>query len=156
LDQVQVLRGCIPVNRPTALSIPRSIEAQRKAGRPLAVILATGRKDHMIRARKSIVVGLASLALVFGGNAASKANSSFQTQAFGPASTDFSGEFELNQFNPTLGTLLSVKIDFGLTFSTTITVTNNSTSTASSGTVRTEVQAGLTDTGTFSTVLSTL
>jgi len=103
----------------------------------------------MIQTRKHLVLGLTALALALGTCTLAKADTIvLGPQSFGPALTDFSGTFNFTQFNPALGTLNSVKIDLGTSFSTTITVTNSG-GTASTGTARTEVQDGLTD-GTFS------
>jgi len=103
----------------------------------------------MIQTRKHLVLGMAALALTLGASTLAKADTIVQGPlAFGPFLTDSSGTFTFNQFNPTLGTLNSVKIDLGTSFSTTITVTNSG-GTASTGTARTEVQDGLTD-GNFS------
>lgn len=105
----------------------------------------------MIQTRKNLVLGLAALTLALGASTLAKADTIVQgPQSFGPFLTDSSGNFVFNKFDPSLGSLQSVKVDLGLGFSTTITVTNSGTD-ASSGNVRTEVQAGVTDTGTFST-----
>ena len=61
--------------------------------------------------------------------------------------TDYNGVFNFAQFDPSLGSLISVQIDLATNFTSDITVTNTAAG-ASSGNVRTEVQDGLTD-GTF-------
>jgi len=71
------------------------------------------------------------------------------TQTF-TGTTDFGGVFNFAQFNPGLGALISVEIDMGTSFTSVITVTNNAQS-ASNGTVKTEVQDGISD-GSFSNV----
>ena len=60
--------------------------------------------------------------------------------------TDWTGTLSFPQFNPALGTLLSVQLDFSSTLTTTLTITNNSGS-ASSGTAKTELQVTVQDGG---------
>ena len=60
--------------------------------------------------------------------------------------TDWSSSLSFPQFNPALGTLLSVQLDFSSTLTTTLTITNNSGS-ASSGTAKTELQVTIQDGG---------
>ena len=60
--------------------------------------------------------------------------------------TDWSGTILFPQFNSGLGTLTSVELDLSAAFTTTLTVSNNSLS-ASSGTVKTEVQLTVQDGG---------
>jgi len=113
----------------------------------------------MIQTRKHLVLGMAALALTLGASALTQADTIVLGPQFNnggvPQSNDFSGTFSFAQFNPTLGTLQSVKIDLGSNFSTTIHVHNNSTTTDSTGNVRTEVQDGLTD-GSFTSVSNIL
>jgi hypothetical protein len=60
--------------------------------------------------------------------------------------TDWTGTLLFPQFDPSLGTLTSVELDLSSTFTTTLNVTNNGGS-ASSGTVKTEVQLTAQDAG---------
>ena len=60
--------------------------------------------------------------------------------------TDFSSSLSFPQFNPALGTLLSVELDFSSSLSTTLSITNNS-GTASSGTAKTGLQLTVQDGG---------
>ncbi len=60
--------------------------------------------------------------------------------------TDWTSSLSFPQFNPALGTLSSVELDLSGSFQTTITVSNTGTS-ASSGTVKTEVQYTVQDAG---------
>jgi len=71
------------------------------------------------------------------------------TQTF-TGTTDFGGVFNFAQFNPALGSLLSVEIDMGTSYDSQITVTNSAES-SSSGNVKLEIQDGISD-GTFSNV----
>lgn len=104
----------------------------------------------MLRTDKTLTLGLVAL-LVVGGSLTAHA----QTITLGPqsitATTDFSGSFFFTKFNPALGTLNSVVITLGNSMTSTLTVNNNSGS-ASTGLARTELQAGIADSGTtFST-----
>jgi hypothetical protein len=64
--------------------------------------------------------------------------------------TDWSGTLLFPQFNPSLGTLISVQLDFSSTLTTTLTVSNGSGS-ASSGTAKTELQVTVQDAGSHLT-----
>ena len=93
-------------------------------------------------------LGLASATLLFVSTAARAAvDGPYVTStpiAF--ALTDWSSSLTFPQFNPSLGTLLSVKLDLNGSLSTVLDVTNLSL-TASSGTVKTEVQFTVQDGG---------
>jgi hypothetical protein len=60
--------------------------------------------------------------------------------------TDWTSSLAFPQFNPSLGTLLSVQLDLSGSFQTLITVTNTSNS-SSSGTAKTEVMFTVQDAG---------
>ena len=60
--------------------------------------------------------------------------------------TDWTSGLPFPQFNPSLGTLLSVTLDLSSTFNTTLTVTNEASS-SSNGSARTEVQLTVQDSG---------
>ena len=60
--------------------------------------------------------------------------------------TDWTDTVGFAQFNPALGTLQSVTLDFSSALSTTLTVANSGTST-SSGSVKTELQVVVQDSG---------
>jgi hypothetical protein len=60
--------------------------------------------------------------------------------------TDWSGSLAFQQFDPTLGTLNSVELQFSSSLTTTLTVMNTSDS-SSSGNVKTELQVSVDDSG---------
>jgi len=62
------------------------------------------------------------------------------------ALTDWAGFLAFQQFNPTLGTLDSVELQFSSSLTTTLTVINTSGS-SSSGNVKTELQVSVDDSG---------
>ena len=79
-----------------------------------------------------------------------------QTQSLGPNTTstpiplttpvDWNKSLEFSQFNPALGTLISVELNLSTTLSTTLTITNAS-ATISSSTAFTELQITVQDVG---------
>jgi hypothetical protein len=60
--------------------------------------------------------------------------------------TDWTGSLAFAQFNPSLGTLDSVTLEFSSTLTTTLTI-NNTASSASSGSAKTELQVTVQDAG---------
>lgn len=95
-------------------------------------------------------LGLASATLLFVSTAARAAvdGPHVTSTPIAFALTDWSSSLTFPQFNPSLGTLLSVKLDLNGSLSTVLDVTNLSFSlTASSGTVKTEVQFTVQDGG---------
>ncbi len=62
--------------------------------------------------------------------------------------TDWSNALSFPQFNPSLGTLISVELDLSNSFSTTLTI-HNMAGTASSGTANTELQVTVLDPGNY-------
>jgi hypothetical protein len=65
----------------------------------------------------------------------------------GATLTDWASSIQFPQFNPSLGTLLSVEINVSSNLSTTLTVSNTSPDSSSSGTATTELQMTVQDAG---------
>jgi len=65
--------------------------------------------------------------------------------------TDFTGTLVFPQFDPTLGSLVSVELTFAGSVGTNITLTNSNPTDSSSGDVTTQVKMFIFDTGSYST-----
>jgi len=104
----------------------------------------------MLRTNKFLSLALSGL-LLTGMALTAHADSIILGPSTFTSTTDFFGVFQFPQFNPTLGTLNSVYLTLGTSFTTQLTVTNNSAS-PSTGNAQTTVQSALYDpTTTFTT-----
>ena len=104
--------------------------------------------------KKSKFSGLVGVAFVV---AVASGNPTAQAQSLGPVTTstpvpatltDWNNPLEFPQFNPALGTLISVELNLSTTLSTSLTITNTS-ATSSGSTAFTEVQFTVQDTGGY-------
>jgi len=97
--------------------------------------------------RRTFIAAITILALLPGLAFAAVQSISYNTSTPIPVTlTDWTGTLSFQQFDPSKGTLVKVKIDLSGSMSTVLTITNDSDS-PSSGTAKTELQISVQDAG---------
>jgi len=97
-----------------------------------------------IRNRNLVLALSAFAALSFTASAHAQSTETF-TASIGPNLTDFTQKLKLQKFNPSLGTLESISLDYVLTSSATGTVTNTNATKTKTPTVTDTVTSSLLD-----------